>query len=76
MTSNKLVAAVAALALAAAPTAALAQSSTPVVPASETVEGSELNGGTDALGLVVVIVIVIAVYFLARDTDPELPDSP
>ena len=75
MALKKIMAAAAALSLAAAPTAVSAQAAAPseIAPATETVEGSEARGG-NYLGLIVSFVLVVIIYFIAKQDDG--PDSP
>ena len=83
MALKKLVASVAALALATAPTMALAQSTAPapatheVAPADETVEGSQLRGGF-IIPLIALIAVILGLcaadVICSGDEDP--PTSP
>ena len=75
MRFKNIMAAAAALSLAAAPTAVSAQAAAPseIAPAAETVEGSEARGG-NYLGLIVSFVLVVIIYFIAKQDDG--PDSP
>jgi hypothetical protein len=62
MSSKRIVSALAAVALVAAPTIAAAQ----VAPAPETVEGSELRG-EGGVGQILPILAIIAIIFLIRE---------
>ena len=79
MVFKKVVTAVSAVALIAAPTIAVAQTAAPVEPASESVEGSELRGGF-IIPLIALIAIILglcaATEICGADDDDDLPHSP
>jgi hypothetical protein len=73
---KKLIAAAAAAALVVSPTIAAAQSApVEVAPATEQAEGEQIRGGF-ILPLAIIVAIAIAVYFLTKSKDDNLPKSP
>lgn len=73
---KKLIAAAAAAALVMSPTVAAAQSApVEVAPATEQAQGEQIRGGF-ILPLAIIVAIAIAVYFLTKDKDDNLPKSP
>jgi len=74
---KKVVTAVSAIALIAAPTIAVAQSA-PVEPASESVEGSELRGGfiIPLIALIAIILGLCAGTNICGGDDDDPPTSP
>ncbi|HYJ29654.1 MAG TPA: hypothetical protein VEW25_04860 [Allosphingosinicella sp.] len=77
MVFKKVVTAVSAIALIAAPTIAVAQSA-PVEPASESVEGSELRGGfiIPLIALIAIILGLCAGTNICGGDDDDPPTSP
>lgn len=70
---DKILSAVAAIALAASPTVAAAQAAhVAPAPATEKVEGSEIRGGF-ILPLIAIIGIIIAIILLTDDNKPKSP---
>ncbi|MDP8994640.1 MAG: hypothetical protein M3N07_06645 [Pseudomonadota bacterium] len=74
MVFKKIVAATSAVALVAAPTIAVAQTTAPIEPASEQVEGSELRGGF-IIPLIAIIAIILGIL-AATHEDEDPPHSP
>jgi hypothetical protein len=73
---KKLIAAAAAAALVMSPTVAAAQSApVEVAPATEQAEGEQIRGGF-ILPLAIIVAIALAVYFLTKDKDDNVPPSP
>jgi hypothetical protein len=74
---KKVITAVSAVALLAAPTMAVAQSA-PVEPASESVEGSELRGGfiIPLIALIAIILGICAATDICGGDDGDPPHSP
>lgn len=78
---SKIVSALAAVALTAAPTIAAAQTAAAPAPAEETVEGSALRGEGGGVGQILPLLAIVAIVFLIRelvkDRDlGEVPRSP
>jgi len=75
---KKVVTAVSAAALMAAPTIVTAQTAAPVEPASETVEGSELRGGfiIPLIALIAIILGICAATDVCGGGDDDPPHSP
>jgi len=73
MRLQKIIAATASASLLFAPTLAAAQS-TPVEPASEEVEGSELRGGF-IIPLIAIVAIILGILAATHD-DEDPPHSP
>lgn len=78
MVFKKVVTAVSAAALMAAPTIVTAQTAAPVEPASETVEGSELRGGfiIPLIALIAIILGICAATDVCGGGDDDPPHSP
>jgi hypothetical protein len=73
---KKLIAAAAAAALVISPTVAAAQTApVEVAPTAEQAEGEQLRGGF-ILPLAIIVAVIIAVYFLTKDEDEDLPPTP
>jgi hypothetical protein len=74
---KKVVTAASAVALIAAPTIAVAQSA-PVLPASESVEGSEMRGGfiIPLIALIAIILGICAATEICGGDDEDPPHSP
>ena len=77
MVFKKVVTAVSAVALIAAPTIAVAQNA-PLLPASESVEGSELRGGfiIPLIALIAIILGLCAATEICGGDDEDFPHSP
>jgi|GEM_PF-3190440 len=79
MSLKKFVAATAAVSLATAPAMAVAQSTAPLAPAEETVEGNQLgeSGVGQILPVFVIVAIVLLIRQLVKDSDSgDPPISP
>ena len=78
MVFKKVVTAVTAAALMAAPTVVTAQTAAPIEPASETVEGSELRGGwiIPLIALIAIILGICAATNICGADDDDPPHSP
>lgn len=76
MALKKIVTALAAVSLATAPTLAAAQTTAPLAPADETVEGSQL--GDSGVGQILPIFVIIAIVMLIREIvkDDDSGDPP
>jgi hypothetical protein len=70
-----LIAAVASIGLMATPTLA-AGAPAEVAPATETVEGQQLQGASVLLQVTILIAIIAAIYFGAKALDKDEPASP